>query len=122
MNRSEKKSVLGIITDEDAMFELLAKFLSKEGYEVKRVLHEDDADESLSLVIHAPARSSDSSRRILQGLKMKKLLINQSVDEDLSRCSGDGMIVLSERPLNLKELSDTIRRTIGASSYVGTVQ
>ncbi len=33
MKTVEKKYILGIIADEQAMFEILDKFLSKEGYE-----------------------------------------------------------------------------------------
>jgi hypothetical protein len=122
MNGAERKYVLGIVTDEDAMFDLLAKFLSKEGFEVKRLLHEISTnEEDFALVIYAPTRSSDRSKKFFKNSKKRKLLIVQSVDEDYSEF-GDDTVILSERPLNLKQLSDTIRRTLADSSYVGTVR
>jgi len=119
MTGVEEKRMLGIVTDEDAMFDLLVKFLSKEGYEVKRVVHEIGEEEDLALIIHAPTRFSERSKKFFKSSKKKKLLIVQSVDEDNSEF-GDDAVILSERPLNLKQLSDTIKRVLANSSYVGT--
>jgi len=117
----EKKYSLGIITDEDAMFDLLAKFLSKEGYEVKRVLHEIGSEEKFDLVIYALSRYSDRSKKFFTNLKTKKIFIVQSIDEDFAD-HDNGMIVLSERPLNLKQLSDTIKNALAKSGFVETAR
>lgn len=117
MKGVETKYIVGIITDEDAMFDLLAKFLSKEGYEVKRVLHEIGDEENFDLVIHAPSRYSDHSKKFFNDIKLKKILIVQSVDEDLPDHDND-MIVLSERPLNLKQLSNTIKNILAKSDCI----
>jgi hypothetical protein len=119
MKSGEGKYVLGIVTDEEAMYDLLAKFLHKEGYEVERVLHEIKEDEGLALIIHAPARISDLQSKVLGSQKIKKLFIGQPVDEDCLN-SDDETIVLAQRPLNLKQLSDTIRMMLAAPNCVGS--
>jgi hypothetical protein len=121
MKGVEKKYILGIVTDEDAMFELLSKFLNKEGYEVKRVLHEVGEVEDFDLIVHAPSRYSDRSKRLFKDLKGRKLLVVQSVDKDFSE-DEDGVIVLSERPLNLKQLGETIKNALAKPDCIETVR
>ncbi len=121
MQGVEKEYSLGVITDEDAMFDLLAKFLNKEGYRVKRILQDIGGNEDFNLVIYAPSRFTVRSKEIFRNITREKLLILQSVDEDLSS-PDDGAVVLSERPLNLKQLSDTIRKTLAESKLVRTVR
>ncbi|HUI29297.1 MAG TPA: hypothetical protein VLX91_03695 [Candidatus Acidoferrales bacterium] len=120
MRKSEKKHVLGIVADEDAMFDILAKFLTKEGYEVERVIHEIGEEEDLSLIIHAPTRSSDRSKNFFKNLKKKKIIIAQSGDDEYSEID-DNTILFSERPLNLKQLSDTIEKALSRSNQDVTV-
>jgi hypothetical protein len=121
MNAVEKKYVLGIVTDEDAMFDILAKFLTKEGYEVRRVHKEISGEEDIALVIHAPTRSSDRSRLFLGSVKTKKLIIVQYGDEEFAE-TDESAVVLSERPLNLKQLGDTIKKTLAKAIHVEAVR
>lgn len=121
MNALEKKYVLGIVTDEDAMFDILSKFLTKEGYEVRRVQHEITGEEDIALVIHAPTRSSDRSRLFLRSVKTKKLIIVQYGDDEFAEID-ESAVVLSERPLNLKQLSDTVKKTIAKTTHVEAVR
>jgi hypothetical protein len=120
MKGVEKKYILGIVTDEDAMFDLLWKFLCKEGYEVKRVLHEV-GDEDFALLVHAPARSSDLPKSVPKSVKTKRIFIGQPADDDFVNTDED-TVVLSERPLNLRKLSDMIEKMLAATNCVGTIQ
>ncbi|MFZ1081711.1 MAG: hypothetical protein WAO19_07280 [Candidatus Kryptoniota bacterium] len=117
MQINGKKNILGIITDEEAMFDLLSKFLKKEGYEVARVLHDISEDENYSLVIYAPGRGSSRSEKWLENLKKRKpaLLVVQSYDEDYFDYD-DNVVSLSERPLNLRQLSETIKKQLSVVS------
>ncbi len=119
MKGVEKKYILGIITDEDAMLDLLAKYLSKEGYEVKRVFHEIVDQENFDLVILASSRYSDHSKKFFKNLRTRKLIIVQSADEDFSG-HDDDTVVLSDRPLNLKKLSETIGNILAKHDYAET--
>lgn len=121
MNAVEKKYVLGIVTEENAMYDILAKFLTKEGYQVRRVQHEISDEEGIALVIHAPTRSSDRSRLFLRSVKTKKLIIVQYGDEEFAE-TDESAVVLSERPLNLKQLSDTIKTTLAKAVRVEAVR
>ncbi len=107
---------LGIMTDEEAMFDLLTKFLGKEGYKTQRVSSDASEAKDLSLVILAPTRNPSPSRSWFENLKRTKptVLIVQCCDEDYADVSGD-VVLLRERPLNLKQLSDTVRRTLQKS-------
>ncbi len=120
MRTVEKKYTLGIVTDEQAMFDILEKFLTKEGYEVKRVLHEISDEDDFALVIQAPTRPSDRSVRFSKSLKSKKFLVVQACDEDYSDTDNNA-IVLSQRPLNLRQLSETIKSALTRSNRVEAV-
>ncbi len=113
MQTNEGKNILGVITDEEAMFDLLSKFLRKEGYEVRRVVHDISEEENYALVIYAPARASSRSKNWFENLKKRKptLLVVQSYDEDYLD-DDDNVVMLSERPLNLKQLSETIKKQL----------
>jgi len=115
---NDRKYLLGIVADENAMFDLLAKFLDKEGYEVKRILPEVQDEEEFALMIYAPTRDAERSRKWFDTLRKKRpaLLVVQLGDDDYES-SEDNVVVLSERPLNLRQLSDTIKRTIEKSGY-----
>ena len=105
------------MTDEDAMFELLSKFLAKEGYETQRVSPVASEANGLALVILAPTRNPSPSRSWFDNLRKVKptVLIVQCCDEDYADVDSD-VVLLKERPLNLKQLSNTIRQTLEKSS------
>lgn len=107
---------LGIMTDEEAMFDLLTKFLGKEGYRTQRVSSDASEAKNLALVILAPTRNPSPSRSWFENLKKIKptVLIVQCCDEDYADVAGD-VVLLKERPLNLKQLSDTVKRTLARS-------
>lgn len=107
---------LGIMTDEEAMFDLLTKFLSKEGYRTQRVSPDASEAKGLALVILAPTRNPSPSRSWFENLKKIKptVLIVQCCDEDYADVAGD-VVLLKERPLNLMQLSDTVKRTLARS-------
>ncbi len=113
MREPDNGLVLGIMTDEDAMFELLGKFLGKEGYETRRVSLEASETEDLALVILAATRDPGRSRSWFENLKKTRsaVLIVRCCDEDYSDADGSA-VILKERPLNLKQLSETIRLTL----------
>lgn len=117
MRTPDKKLALGIMTDEEAMFELLTKFLAKEGYETQRVSPTASEAKDLGLVILAPTRNPSPSRSWFDNLKKIEptVLIVQCCDEDYADVDSD-VILLKERPLNLKQLSDTIKKTLEKSS------
>lgn len=112
MSIDDKKPVLGIITDEDAMYDLLAKFLVKEGYEVGRVTNRSYDDEYV-LIVYAPTRESTHSRTQLDELVRRKraVVVVQCCDEDYVDLD-PSVAVISDRPLNLRQLSSMIGRTI----------
>jgi hypothetical protein len=117
MQANERIKTLGIVTDEDAMYELLSKFLKKEGYETRRVIHDVSNGENCALIIFAPARGSSHSKDWLEKLKNRKptLLVVQSYDEDLFG-DDENIVKLSEGLLDLKQLSETIKRQLSAVS------
>ena len=106
------------------MFDLLSKFLKKEGYDVKRVLHDTLDLEDYAMLIYAPARgwsnSPEGSFRAKDwfgNLKDKKtaLLVVQNYDED--RFDGDNNVaMLSDCPLNLRKLSETIKKQLSVAT------
>lgn len=108
--------VIGIMTDEEAMYELLAKFLGKEGYRTRQVISDSSDLGELALVILAPTRNPSRSRSWFDNLKRIKptVLIVQCCDEDYADMD-DSVVLLKERPLNLRHLSDTIRTTLEKS-------
>ncbi len=116
MSTPDAKHVLGIMTDEEAMFELLTKFLGKEGYKTKRVSSDASDARDLALVILAPTRDPSRSKSWFENLRKTKptVLVVQCCDEDYSDADND-VILLKERPLNLRQLSDTIRWTLEKS-------
>ncbi|MGO9481367.1 MAG: hypothetical protein ACLP05_06270 [Candidatus Kryptoniota bacterium] len=117
METNEGKSILGIITDEEPMFDLLSKFLKKEGYEARRVLHNMSECEDYALVIYAPARGSSHSKTWFENLKKRRptLLVVQSYDEEFFD-DDDNVVKLSDRPLNLRQLSETIKKQLSSTS------
>ncbi|MCL5267718.1 MAG: hypothetical protein M1469_06415 [Bacteroidetes bacterium] len=121
MSTSDNKPVLGVITDEAAMYDLLAKFLVKEGYEVKRASHDPSADDDFALIVYAPTRETSHSKDWFDDLMKKKraVLVVQCCDEDYVDLD-DNVVVMSERPLNLRQLSNTIEKTIETSASRGT--
>ncbi|MCL5020959.1 MAG: hypothetical protein M1339_04700 [Bacteroidetes bacterium] len=113
MKLSGYKLAIGIMTDENAMFDLLSKFLVKEGYDIKR-LDENTIDvEGCPLVVFAPTREFSRSKVWFENLKRKnpKVLVVQCCEED-TVSTDDKVVVLQDRPLNLKQLSATIVRTL----------
>jgi hypothetical protein len=113
---NEQKKILGIVTDEDAMFDLLSKFLRKEGYEAKRVSDDISEDENYALIIYAPARGSNRSKIRFENLKRRKptLLVVQSYDDD--GFFDDNVVKLSDGLLNLRQLSETIKQQLSIVS------
>ncbi len=116
MKTLEKKLVLGLLADEQAMFEILEKFLSKEGYLVKQVSKQVASEEGFAAVIYAPTRHSERLKSIFENLKCEKILIVQSGDEEYA-VADDHTIVLSDRPLNLRQLGEMIKRIVSNSDY-----
>lgn len=116
MRSREREVILGIMTDEQAMYELLAKFLVKEGYVVKRVLDDISNNEDLALIIYAPTRDISHSASWFKNLKNKKpsLLVVQCCNEDYFD-DDDNVAVLTEHPLNLKQLGETVFKLIKRS-------
>lgn len=115
---------LGIVTDEEAMFDLLTKFLGKEGFKTQRVSPDASEAKDLGLVILAPTRNPSPSRSWFENLKRVKptVLIVQCCDEDYADVDNN-VVLLKERPLNLRQLSATIKRTLEKSSdRVATVR
>ncbi len=104
---------VGIMTDEDAMYDLLSKFLAKEGYRTDRLNEGKPETDGFSLVIYAPTREFSRSKVLFENLKRKnpKVLVVQCCEEDTVLNEGN-VVVLTERPLNLKQLSAAIRRTL----------
>ncbi|MCL4512285.1 MAG: hypothetical protein M1470_14690 [Bacteroidetes bacterium] len=123
MRVHNRKAALGITTDEQAMFDLLAKFLTKEGYGVRRVLPDVSENQDLALIIYAPTRELSSSTSWFKNLKNKKpaLLVVQCCNENSFDAPDidDNVIVLSEYPLNLKQLRETVVRILQDSGYEG---
>ncbi len=117
MNTTDTRVSLGIVTDEEAMFELLDKFLGKEGYKTRRVVSDASETRDLALVILAPTRNPSRSRSWFDNLNRVKpaVLIVQCCDEDYADVD-KRVILLKERPLNLRHLSDTIRQTLERTS------
>ncbi len=107
------------MTDENAMFEILAKFLGKEGYQTKRVFSVPTETEDLALVIVAPTRGPNRSGSWIDNLKKIKpaVVIIQCCDEDYADADAN-VIVLKDRPLNLRQLSETIRTALRKSGSV----
>ncbi len=107
------------MSDEEALFDLLAKFLAKEGYEVRRLFRNTLEIDECVLMIYAPTRDLDRSKEWIDNLKKKMptLLVVQCCDEDYLNMD-ENIVVLSERPINLRQLGDTIRRTIEKSGYI----
>ncbi len=105
--------MLGVITDEDAMYDLLSKFLVKEGYEVRRATSGSSNGDEYALIVYAPTRESTHSRSWLDELIKKKraVLVVQCCDEDYADLD-QSVAVISDRPLNLRQLSSMIGRTI----------
>jgi DNA-binding response OmpR family regulator len=116
MRLPDTKIVLGIMTDEGAMYELLSKFLSKEGYDSRRVSSDASDADNLSLVILAPTRDLHRSRSWFDNLKKSKptVLVVQCCDDDFAEID-ESVVVLKERPLNLRQLSETIKATLEKS-------
>jgi DNA-binding response OmpR family regulator len=116
MRTLDTKVAVGIMTDEEAMFELLTKFLGKEGYETRRVSTNASEVIDLPLVILAPTRDPSRSRSWFANLKKRKpaVLVVQCCDEDYADVDSN-VVMLMERPLNLKQLSETIRKTLEKS-------
>ncbi len=114
MNVKENRPVLGVIAEETAMYELLAKFLVKEGYEVRRASQNTSPEDDLALIVYAPTRDCGRSKDWFDELIRKKrvVLVVQCCDEDFVDLD-DNVVVMSERPLNLRQLSNTIGKTIG---------
>ncbi|MCL5034938.1 MAG: hypothetical protein M1395_07540 [Bacteroidetes bacterium] len=117
MSKSDKRPVLGVITDEEAMYELLAKFLVKEGYEVRRASHDPLSYDDCALIVYAPTRESGQSKDWFSDLMKRRraVLVVQCCDEDYVDLD-DNVVVMSERPLNLRQLSSTVEKTIGMSA------
>lgn len=113
MDTTEARVPLGILTDEEPMYELLNKFLDKEGYETRRVMSDVSDVRDLPLVILAPTRNPSRSRSWFDNLNRVKpaVLIVQCCDEDFADVD-KRVILLKERPLNLRHLSDTIKQTL----------
>ena len=107
------------MSDEEALFDLLAKFLVKEGYEVRRLSRNTLEIDGCTLMIYAPTRDLSGSKVWFEKLKKKipTLLAVQCCDEDCLEID-DNVVVFSERPINLRQLGDTIKRTIENSDYV----
>ena len=107
------------MSDEEALFDLLAKFLVKEGYEVRRLSRNTLEIDECTLMIYAPTRDLSGSKVWFEKLKKKipTLLAVQCCDEDCLEID-DNVVVFSERPINLRQLGDTIKRTIENSDYV----
>ncbi len=116
MRTLDTKVAVGIMTDEEAMFELLTKFLEKEGYETRRVSTDASEAMDLPLVILAPTRDPSRSRSWFANLKKRKpaVLVVQCCDEDYADVDTN-VVLLKERPLNLRQLSETIRKTLEKS-------
>ena len=113
MRKEEQKVPVGIVTDEEAMYELLDKFLDKEGYETRRVLSDSSDSGDLALIILAPTRNPSRSRKWFDNLKRTKpaVLIVQCCDEDYADVETEAVLV-KDRPLNLRQLSNTIKQTL----------
>ena len=112
--RSEQAKVpVGVVTDEEAMYKLLDKFLDKEGYETRRVLSDTSDAADLALVILAPTRHPSRSRKWFDNLNRTKpaVLIVQCCDDDYADVESD-VVLVKDRPLNLKQLSKTIKQTL----------
>ena len=124
MIEHENKNIVGIFTDEEAMYSLLEKFFVKEGFDVRRVSR-DRMDEEFSFVIYAPTRDLARSEKWFGQLTKKQptFIIAQTFDDDMVE-AGDNVVVISERPLNLQRLSNTIKmameeRSLNALSQEG---
>ena len=113
MRSEEAKVPVGIVTDEEAMYELLYKFLDKEGYEARRVPSDTSDAGDLALIILAPTRNPSRSRRWFDNLNTTKpaVLIVQCCDEDYADVDSD-VVLVKDRPLNLRQLSSTIKQTL----------
>lgn len=121
MRVQDRKLAIGVMSDEEAMFDLLAKFLKKEGYEARRVLQGMSEVDDCVLIVYAPTRDLSRSKDWFDNLKKKKptVLVVQCCDEDYVDAV-ENVVVLSERPMNLKQLGDTIKRTIEKSGHKET--
>ncbi len=116
MRTLDTKVAVGVMTDEEALFELLTKFLGKEGYETRRVSTDASEVIDLPLVILAPTRDPSRSRSWFANLKKRKpaVLVVQCCDEDYADVDTN-VVLLKERPLNLRQLSETVRKTLEKS-------
>ncbi len=116
MRKLDKDMPLGIVTDEEAMFDLLTKFLGKEGYKTQRVSSDASETKDLGLVILAPTRNPSPSRNWFDNLKRVKptVLIVQCCDEDYADVDSN-VVLLKDRPLNLKQLSAAVKRLLEMS-------
>ena len=116
MRTLDTKVAVGIMTDEEAMFELLTKFLGKEGYDTRRVSADASEVMDVPLVILAPTRDPSRSRSWFANLKKRKpaVLVVQCCDEDYADVDSN-IVLLKERPLNLRQLSETVRKTLDKS-------
>ncbi len=117
MKPEGRQPVLGIATDEEAMYELLSKFLGKEGYQTKRVSTESSESKDMALVVLAPTREPSRSKSWFENFRMTKpaVLVVQCCDEDYVGL-GENVVLLKERPLNLKQLGDAVRSTLRKSA------
>ena len=116
-NESLTKKIIGILTDENEMSELLEKFVAKEGF-ITRLLTTDHLNTNgLSLVILAPARDTNRFRKLSESLKrdVPVVLVDQ-YDEGSDIVQDDTTVVLSEHPLNLKRLSEIISSMLKVAS------
>ena len=119
----QRRKILGIVTDEEGMFDLLSKFLKREGYQVERVCHDAPANAECELLIFAPARGWNDFSEAWSSMKNRfttlrdrkpTLIVIQSRDEKFYD-DVDNVVMLQEGPLDLRQLSDCVKSHFAAA-------
>ncbi|HEY9166237.1 MAG TPA: hypothetical protein VIS48_08765 [Candidatus Kryptonia bacterium] len=108
MKTRKSDPIVGIMTDESALAELLEKFLSKEGFSVSLVPNGKPETEEISVMVFAPTREFSKTVNLFEDLKKRvpTLLVLQYDEAGVE--ADENSIVLEEHPINLKKLGRAV--------------
>jgi len=108
MNSKEPSKDIGLVSDERAMFDLLMKFLKREGYNV--IEWNPSTPRSVSLLIVATTRlPGDSYEWVIRDGYARKVLFLLQCCGDMSTSMKENFYIYSEAPMKLSHLNSLIR-------------